>query len=875
MPNIKSHILSLFFAMFTTASIAGPLSSTDSVYVKAYRAGNALRMSYSIDKHQWTPIGSNYNLLTSDFGSWGSEKKMASEPSVIRDSDGTWYAVWQLNDRVNQFATTHTRKTTDLSQALSVWVPQDYPYMTTKDENVLSPILTKNGTTFTVTYTTSKGNTYTTTSTDFIHWTPARKVSAAIVSDNIIRCTWQEVDNLIARAEASAFRASRDNAGFGSDSRTFEKVKDLKTVIKADLSKSKPISPELFGIFFEDINYAADGGLYGELLQNRDFEYNNRERNEWNATSYWRTVQAANSSAADLSVSVSTDNPLHANNSHFVRLSTKTPGSQFVNEGFDGIPVKKGDKYDFSVFLRTADKAAQKIKVAIVSNGKTIAEKSLSVSKGNWKQSKCVLIANADCADAQLSITPLTAGTIDMDFASLFPQKTFKNRKNGMRADLAQTLADMKPQFIRFPGGCASHGQGIDNIYHWQATVGPLWERQPDRNIWSYHQSRGLGFFEYFQFCEDIGATPLPVLAAGVPCQNSWMGGHGQQGGLPWAKDLGTCRLVDGKWIQEDGSPVAHIYNGKPLTMESYLQELLDLIEWANGDAKTSSLAKLRADAGHKAPFNLKYLGIGNEDLVSQVFLERYLWLIKEVKKAHPEITVVGTVGPFWEGSDYEIGWDVARKENIEIVDEHYYNPVGWYINHQDFYDKYPRTGTKVYLGEWASKGSRWENALAEAIHITNVERNADVVVMSSYAPLLAREGHTQWNPDLIYFNNTEVKPTPNYYVHALCGQNAGTEYIFSDVNVSDAAASQRVASSIVRAQNGDIIIKLVNALPVANTVTLDLGDLTGMQATMTQIATDSKERNVSRPAAQPISVSDISNLLLPAYSFSVIRLKQ
>ena len=254
---------------------------------------------------------------------------------------------------------------------------------------------------------------------------------------------------------------------------------------------------------------------------------------------------------------------------------------------------------------------------------------------------------------------------LDIDFVSLFPQKTFKNRKNGMRADLAQTLADMKPQFIRFPGGCASHGQGIDNIYHWQATVGDLWERQYDSNIWNYHQSRGIGFYEYFQYCEDIGATALPVLAAGVPCQNSHRGGNGQQGGIPFEKDL-------------KGKPSPYTYMGKPLTMESYLQELLDLIEWANGDAKTSKLAQMRAKAGHPKPFGMKYLGIGNEDLISDVFLERYRFLIEGIKKAHPEITVVGTVGPFWEGSDYEYGWKEAKERNIEVVDEHYYNPIGW-----------------------------------------------------------------------------------------------------------------------------------------------------------------------------------------------------
>ena len=490
-------------------------------------------------------------------------------------------------------------------------------------------------------------------------------------------------------------------------------------------------------------------------------------------------------------------------------------GARLINEGWDGIALRAKDKYNLTIFA----KGAGKLRVSLLSKDKTIASTTISATK-EWRPLTAVLTASETVKDAVLAIEPLQKGWLDIDFVSLFPQKTFKNRKNGMRADLAQTLADMKPQFIRFPGGCASHGQGIDNIYHWQATVGDLWERQYDSNIWNYHQSRGIGFYEYFQYCEDIGATALPVLAAGVPCQNSHRGGNGQQGGIPFEKEL-------------NGKPSPYTYMGKPLTMESYLQELLDLIEWANGDAKTSKLAQMRAKAGHPKPFGMKYLGIGNEDLISDVFLERYRFLIEGIKKAHPEITVVGTVGPFWEGSDYEYGWKEAKERNIEVVDEHYYNPIGWYLNHQDFYDKYSRTGTKVYLGEWASKGNRLENALAEAIHITNVERNADVVVMSSYAPLLAKEGHTQWNPDLIYFNNTEVKPTPNYYVQALCGQNAGDEYIASSLNVNlegrdarwlQADFAKRVTSSVVKdKETGDIIIKLVNAVPMANKLTVNL----------------------------------------------------
>ncbi|MCQ2220707.1 MAG: alpha-L-arabinofuranosidase [Prevotella sp.] len=814
----------------------------DSVYVKSYNVGNGLRMSYSVDKHQWTPVGKDFNLLQCDYGAWGAEKKMASVPSVLRDNNGEWFAVWALNDRVNQFAISRTRD-------LSCWMPQDYPYMTTTDENVINPVLTKENGLFCVTYSTQKGNIYKVTSKDFLHWSEAVKINVASSwNDNIARTSWDEIATLITKSEAAAYRAGRDNKGMGDDSRVFGKLNGLKASLKADLSDSKSISPDLFGIFFEDINYAADGGLYAELLQNRDFEYSSKDRREWTSQTAW-DVRPVSTMTRERGINwtIETDSPLHPNNKNYSRLDTRIVGSALVNGGYDGIPVKKGEKYDFSVFLRTSEKASQKLRVSLLDGEKTLASVVVTAGKNAWKQVKAVLVPNAECGNASLAIEPLSVGVVDVDFASLFPQQTFKNRKNGLRRDLAQTLADMHPRFVRFPGGCASHGNGIDNIYHWKATIGPLWERQHDWNIWHYHQSRGLGFYEYFQFCEDIGAEPLPVLAAGVPCQNSSVGGNGQQGGLKWGGE-----------------------------MEAYLQELLDLIEWANGDAKTSKLAKMRADAGHKAPFGLKYLGIGNEDLFSQVFVERYLWLIKEIKKVHPEITIVGTVGPFWEGSDYEYGWQLARENNIEIVDEHYYNNVGWYLNHQDFYDKYDRKGTKVYLGEWASRGNRWENALAEAIHVTNLERNADVVVMSSYAPLLAREGNTQWNPDLIYFNNTEVKPTPNYYVQMLSGQNNGVEFIFSDLSLSDNLAQDRVKASIVRADNGDVIIKLVNALPMETSLSLDLGNLSAFSssATVQQIDAPHDARNVSLGEAKTISTSELSSMKLPRYSFTVVRLK-
>lgn len=817
---MKLTIKSILIGALLSSSVSVFANHPDSVYVKAYNPspGDGLRVSYSADQKTWIPIGDNLNLFKSDYGPWGSEKKMYNP--VLRYDGKKFYAEFIPNPKHAEIATTE-------SSDLYLWKPQDYLKLSEPEFEATKAELEKGS------------------------------------KNNIIKVPYSIVENLIAKAALAQINGQRDRENMGI--RLDEKA-SVFSRLNINLNDKKPISPELFGIFFEDINYAADGGIYAELIQNRDFEFTEDDGRGRNAKYAWSTE------GDGITWNISTVKPLHANNPHFSVININVVGSKLVNEGWDGIPLKKGAKYDYSMFLV----GNGKVKVSLEENGKTLASTVLSAT-ADWKQQKSVLVPNADATKAKLCIEPLQTGTLSIDFVSLFPQDTFKGRKNGLRKDLAQILADMKPQFIRFPGGCASHGQGMDNIYHWQATVGELWERIPDFNIWGYHQSRGLGFYEYFQFCEDIGATPLPVLAAGVPCQNSWKGGNGQNGGIPFAKDL-------------NGKPSPYKYMGKDLTMESYLQELLDLIEWANGDARTSKLAQMRAKAGHPKPFNMKYLGIGNEDLLGDVFNERFTFLYEGVKKAHPEITVVGTVGPFWEGSDYEYGWKEAKRQQVPIVDEHYYNPVGWYLNHQDYYDKYDRNGTKVYLGEWASKGNNLDNALAEAIHITNVERNADVVTMSSYAPLLAKEGHTQWNPDLIYFNNTEVKPTTNYWVQALSGQNAGDEYVYSDLeltvdNANRADIQKRVASSVViDKETGDIIIKLVNALPISNNLTLNLGsDITfGMKnadysgkAEVTFISNkDLRSKNLT-PESKTINVGNKFNFTLPVNSFSIIRIKK
>ena len=784
----------------------------DSVYVRPCinNGDRDFRIAWSLDGKHWTKV--ECNLFESDFGAWGSEKKIYY-PVLSYDGE-QYYASFIPNPKLNQTAITSSRD-------FSLFKPQDYPY---HSEQEFARILEEH----------------------------KRKSQ-----DNVIRIPYSGLENLLAkktRADLNTLKANDDFIARGEALRQ-ERFSAEMTI---DLDDRKEISSNLMGIFFEDISYAADGGLYAELIQNRDFEYCADDHKGWDAKTAWSLE------GEGCAWTIGTEDPIHPNNPHYSTLESSSAGARLVNCGWDGIAVKAGEKYDLSLFLR----GKGSVRVSLLSQGKCLAS-SVFKASGKWKQHKTSLVPKAGADDATLAIEPLGSGRLDLDFISLFPRNTFRGRKNGLRADLAQTIEELHPRFVRFPGGCATHGQGIDNIYHWQSSIGELWERQPDFNIWGYHQTKGLGFYEYFLFCEDIGAEPLPVLAAGVPCQNSRKGGAGQQGGIPFEEELG-------------GKPSPYSYNGKPLTMESYLQELLDLIEWANADPKNSKLAALRAKAGHPEPFNLKYLGIGNEDLVSEVFLKRYRFLIEGIRKAHPEITVIGTVGPFWEGSDYEYGWQEARRSNIAIVDEHYYNPKAWFYHHRDFYDSYDRNGTKVYLGEWASQGNYVANALAEAAYLCNLERNADVVVMSSYAPLLAKEGHTSWNPDLIYFNNTEVHPTANFYVQRAFGRNAGSEYVYSHLKAEGGEeVEQRLDKSVViDPETGDLIIKIVSLLPRPCSIKLNLpaGALDEYSATaemsvLSKKQNPDKERNWDTNEQRQIEVSDSFSIELDPYSLSVIRI--
>ncbi len=846
---LKSKILnliSIFTAVFVFSGFAlkPKTEKPDSVYLFAYstlknNGKNGLHFAWSTDQKNWFSIGPEFSFLKSDFGSWGPTGKSMSEPFLVRDNAGVFHCFWSVKDNV--FA--HSE-----SKDLVNWGRQNYIQGMknfvgkSQDKSVIENVQVSLKEGQYVVHFSESGKNYYSTTKDFKNYSPSVLdangsslklrneiiLQGEVLQGTLFKVDWNLVENMTRNMESVKFRDKRDNTSPKSDSLLFVGLKPVKAAIKIDGKQSKKISNMLTGVFFEDINYAADGGLYGELIQNRDFEYalhDKKERDEkWNATMAW---------SGDFKIAK--ENPIHVNNPNYAVISK----GSISNSGFDGIAVKANEKYDFTVFAK-GTKAVVRLKSA---SGETLAEAKFTPS-ASWKKYSAVLKASKTVKDAHLEIS--TDGETAVDMVSLFPQKTFKGRKNGLRLDLADAIADMHPKFVRFPGGCVAHGDGLHNIYKWKNTIGPLESRIPMRNIWGYHQSMGLGYFEYFQFCEDLGAEAVPVLAAGVPCQNSSDGGSGQQFGIPMEE------------------------------MDEYVQDVLDLIEYANGSVNTV-WGKKRAEAGHPKPFNLKYVGIGNEDLISDVFEERYRMIVKAVQQKYPEIIVIGTVGPFFEGTDYNEGWRIADDLKLPIVDEHYYQSPGWFINNQNFYDSYDRSKSKVYLGEYASRGNKFYNALAEALYLTGVERNGDVVTMASYAPLLAREKHTQWNPDLIYFNGDEIKPTVNYFVQKLYGQNPGNHYIESVVKLSDPndEVQKRVAISVVKDEaSGDLILKLVNALPVSVEPTIDFADLSTTANVTYTVLSGNPELTTARPVTQKLSVAEAFSKELPPYTFVVMRIK-
>ena len=624
----------------------------------------------------------------------------------------------------------------------------------------------------------------------------------------------------------------------------------------------KPISDELIGIFFEDISSSADGGLYAELLQNGSFEFSPAERDGWGPATAWKTIRPGHSlgyiqpvttpivdKSFTSSYNSNTQMRLHVERAREFYDYKGWRGFGIQNDGFDGISVKNNAKYDFSMRLANVGGAKQ-VRVALVEpqgwgqDPKLLSEAIIDIpatggadAKSAFNEYKATLTPNADCQKAALQILVLNEGDVYVDDLSLMPQDTYKG--HGLRKDLAQALADLHPRFMRFPGGCVVHGggDGFWNTYRWKNTIGPRHQRVQQKNTWGYHQSMGLGYFEYFQFCEDLGMEPVPILPCGVSCQ-------GTNGGWNmWPKQA------------QDVAPMSE--------MDEWGQDALDLIEWANGDPATSKWAKMRADAGHPKPFNLKYLGIGNEEKISPEFNERFKYMYNKVTKAHPEIIIVGTAGPgsHPQNPDYEAGWKLAEELGMPIIDEHYYEQNKYFLQSRQ-YDKYPRDRkTKVYLGEYAAKDKNLIDALAEGLYLLHVERNGDIVCMTSYAPLFARKNATNWNPDLIYFDNERPYLTCSYYVQQMFGQSAGQYYYGDCVRFEgDAAGIQQPQedvhygqSVILNVKTRRLYVKLCNATADARRADVDLKRF-GLKknATKTTLTGDPNAEN--NFDAQPIS---------------------
>ena len=625
----------------------------------------------------------------------------------------------------------------------------------------------------------------------------------------------------------------------------------------------KQISNELIGIFFEDISYSADGGLYSELIQNGSFEYNPTERDGWGPGTEWRFLRPGHSLGQMMPQMA---DPIHPNNPTYMRLTVERVGHYYDydgwtgvgmrNDGFDGIAVKGGAKYDFSVFLRNGDDNKKDVRIVLVGDQNVVLGEATITAEGKaWKKYTAELTASADYDRANLQILCLETGVLDVDMVSLMPQDTYKG--HGIRRDMAEALEALNPKFMRFPGGCVIHGggDGFWNTYRWKTTIGPKEQRRGLKNTWGYHQSMGLGYYEYFQLCEDMGMQPVPILPCGVSCQ-------GTNGG--WGMKNQT----------QDAVPMSE--------MDEWLQDALDLIEWANGDVNTT-WGKKRAEQGHPEPFNLKYLGIGNEEKITKEFEERFKYMYKVIREKHPEIVIVGTAGPgSHKGNpDFDNGWRIAEEIDLAILDEHYYEQKEYFLDNQHNYDNYPRDRkTKVYLGEYAAKDRKLQDALAEALYLLGIERNGDVVAMTSYAPLFAKKHHESWNPDLIYFDNTKVYPTCSYYVQQMFGTTDG-HYYYGDVATVEGGDKYQGTSCVLNTEKGELYIKYVNAAGEAKKVNIDMSRFKGInpKATLTSISGQPWQQNYFdgepiQPVTKDLKVSKTMTVTAEPYSCSVIRVK-
>lgn len=613
------------------------------------------------------------------------------------------------------------------------------------------------------------------------------------------------------------------------------------------------MSDTLYGLFFEDINYGADGGLYAELLQNRSFEYedilNPRTTDHYNGWGFNLSAGAKGTAT------VQTESPLNENNPTYMRVTCTDGEYRFANLGYQsstfsgGIPVEAGKSYRCFVWMRNAGDFDGQVEIALTKRtGKSLAVPKRFTLTDEWQKYE-LTFQSSYTEDAVLSFILHGTGAIDIDMASLIPADAYGADwpNGGLRADLVQALKELHPSFLRFPGGCVTEGSYYrSNFYDWKDTVGPIEQRRENFNTWGYMQSYGLGYFEYFMLAEAIGAEPLPVVHSGLLCQ---------------ARDVKEA----------------------PLTIEetkAYAQDILDLIEFANGGTDTPWGA-LRAEMGHPEPFGLKYLGIGNENW-DQVYWDRFDILYRAVKEAYPEMEIISSAGPVADGALPDSAWRTIRAKYPDtIVDEHYYMGGDWFLSHVDRYDSYPRT-TRVFVGEYAAHEATQANgrrpnslysALCEAAYMTGLERNSDVVVMASYAPLMARDGMQQWTPDMIWFNAREVLLTPNYHVQAMFAATVGDQVVDSRYE----GVNQLIYHVVTRTEDR-LYVKLVNVSAYAEDMTLTLANVPDGTAAFTRLTGDKNAVNTfqNKERVAPIAgEADLADgtltLTLPAYSLTIL----
>lgn len=622
------------------------------------------------------------------------------------------------------------------------------------------------------------------------------------------------------------------------------------------------VQPTMYGIFFEDINYAADGGLYGELVKNRSFEFPD-------ALMGWKAFGK---------FEVKNDGPFERC-PHYVVLNYSghnDAATGLQNEGYFGIGIDKDEEYRFTVWAKTVSGDAN-VEVSLVDEStmeehQEFATAELKVSGNEWKKYELILKSPKTVQKANLRLLLKGKNGVALEHVSLFPKHTFKDRENGMRRDLAQALYNLHPGVFRFPGGCIVEGSSLDQRYQWKNSIGPVENRPLNGNRWlstfnyrlfpDYYQSYGLGFYEYFLLSEDIGAEPLPVLNVGMACQ-----------------------------FQNQNDPSAHV---AVKDLQPYIQDCLDLIEFANGDVNTT-WGKKRAEMGHPAPFNLKFLAVGNEQW-DDLYYERLRPFVKAIKAKYPNIKLIGTSGPDSEGEMFEKGWKAMKELKADLVDEHFYRDEHWFLSHGLRYEGYDRKGPKVFAGEYAchGKGKKWnhfETSLYEAAFMTDLERNADVVDMATYAPLFAHVDGWQWRPDMIWYDNTRMFKSVSYYVQQMYACNKGTNVLPLTMNGKSVAGQEGqdglFASAVVDKKKGEIIVKVANTSDKSQDVTLNLNGLKGSRsATATTLQSDNMdtENTLDNPnlicpvetTATCVSKKNktVLNDKLPAKSFRMYKIK-